>query len=136
MFCCKVSTRSRLSGISKRLCTVLAVVPNPLTVMDCADFHLSRSFVFGLLFLLFTTITQVYIETYGWDPQFCGLAYLGVGMGFFMAIIFVAKTSDATIIRLTKRNNGVYEPEMRLPTCVFFGFLIPISFFWYAKPLL
>ncbi|KAF2472292.1 MFS general substrate transporter [Lindgomyces ingoldianus] len=90
------------------------------------------SFVFGLLFLLFTTITQVYIQTYGWSPELCGLAYLGVGLGFFLGIIFVAKTSDATIIRLTKKNNGVYEPEMRLPTCVFFGFLIPISFFWYG----
>jgi multidrug resistance protein len=93
---------------------------------------LYMSFVFGLLFLLFTTITQVYIQTYGWSPEICGLAYLGVGCGFFCGIIFVAKTSDATIIRLTKRNNGVYEPEMRLPTCVFFGFLIPISFFWYV----
>ncbi|KAF2189684.1 membrane transporter [Zopfia rhizophila CBS 207.26] len=90
------------------------------------------SFVFGLLFLLFTTITQVYIQTYSWSPELCGLAYLGVGLGFFCGIIFVAKTSDATIIRLTKQNNGVYEPEMRLPTCVFFGFLIPISFFWYG----
>ncbi|KAF2120723.1 major facilitator superfamily domain-containing protein [Lophiotrema nucula] len=90
------------------------------------------SFVFGLLFLLFTTITQVYITTYGWSPELCGLAYLGVGLGFFCGIIFVAKTSDATIIRLTKRNNGVYEPEMRLPTCVFFGMMIPISFFWYG----
>lgn len=91
---------------------------------------LYMSFVFGLLFLLFTTITQVYIQTYGWSPELCGLAYLGVGLGNFMGIIFVARTSDATIIRLTKKNNNVYEPEMRLPTCVFFGFLIPISFFW------
>lgn len=90
------------------------------------------SFVFGLLFLLFTTITQVYIQTYGWSPEICGLAYLGVGLGNMMGIAFVAKTSDATILRLAKKNNNVYEPEMRLPTCVFFGFLIPISFFWYV----
>lgn len=90
------------------------------------------SFVFGLLFLLFTTITQVYIETYGWSPELCGLAYLGVGLGFLMGIIIVARTSDATIIRLTKKNNNVYEPEMRLPACVFFGLMIPIAFFWYV----
>lgn len=90
------------------------------------------SFVFGLLFLLFTTITQVYIATYDWTPELCGLAFLGIGLGFLLGIIFVARTSDATIIKLTKANNGVYEPEMRLPTCVFFGFLIPISLFWYG----
>jgi len=90
------------------------------------------SFVFGLLYLLFTTITQVYVTTYSWQPELCGLAYLGIGVGFFLGIILVAKTSDATIIRLAKRNNGVYEPEMRLPACVFFGMLVPISFFWYG----
>jgi multidrug resistance protein len=93
---------------------------------------LYMSFVFGLLFLLLTTITQVYIQTYGWSPEMCGLSFLGVGLGNFLGIAFVARTSDATIVRLTKRNNGVYEPEFRLPTCVFFGFLIPISFFWYG----
>jgi hypothetical protein len=88
------------------------------------------SFLFGLLFLLFTTITPVFIQTYGWSPEITGLAYLGIGIGNFIGIGFVAKTSDATIIRLAKKNNGVYEPEMRLPLCVFFGFLIPVSLFW------
>ncbi|KAJ4367530.1 hypothetical protein N0V83_007113 [Neocucurbitaria cava] len=93
---------------------------------------LYMSFLFGLLFLLFTTLTTVFIETYGWSAELTGLAYLGVGIGNFMGIITVAKTSDATIIRLAKKNNGVYEPEMRLPFCIFFGVLIPISFFIYG----
>ena len=88
------------------------------------------AFIFGLLYLLFTTITEVYIETYGWSPQLCGLAYLGVGIGFFLGLIFVARTSDATIIKLTKKNNNVYEPEYRLAPCLGFGLFIPISFFW------
>jgi multidrug resistance protein len=93
------------------------------------------SFVFGLLFLLFTTITQLFIQVYGWSPEICGLAYVGVGIGFFIGISFVAKTSDTTVISLTKKNKGVYEPEMRLPACVFFGLLIPISLFWFATRL-
>ncbi|KAF1840948.1 MFS general substrate transporter [Cucurbitaria berberidis CBS 394.84] len=93
---------------------------------------LYMSFLFGLLYLLFTTITPVFIRTYGWSPEITGLAYLGIGIGNFMGIAFVAKTSDATIIRLAKKNKGVYEPEMRLPLCVFFGLLIPVSFFWYG----
>lgn len=88
------------------------------------------SFLFGLLYLLFTTITSVFIQSYGWSPQITGLAYLGIGIGNFMGIAAVAKTSDATIIRLAKKNKGVYEPEMRLPLCVFFGMVIPIAFFW------
>lgn len=95
---------------------------------------LYMSFLFGLLFLLFTTITPVFIRTYGWSPEITGLAYLGIGTGNMLGIAFVAKTSDATIIRLAKKNKGVYEPEMRLPLCVFFGSMIPISLFWYVFP--
>ncbi|KAF1943282.1 MFS general substrate transporter [Clathrospora elynae] len=93
---------------------------------------LYMAFLFGLLYLLFTTITPVFIKTYGWSPELTGLAYLGIGIGNFIGIGFVAKTSDATIVRLAKKNKGVYEPEMRLPLCVFFGSLIPISFFIYG----
>ncbi|EEA19316.1 hypothetical protein TMatcc_009453 [Talaromyces marneffei ATCC 18224] len=90
------------------------------------------AFVFGLLYLLFTTLTSLYINTYHWQPELCGLAYLGLGLGCMTGIITVAKTSDATIIRLTKANNGVYEPEMRLASCVLFALFVPISFFWYG----
>ncbi|RDW71563.1 hypothetical protein BP6252_08126 [Coleophoma cylindrospora] len=90
------------------------------------------SFVFGLLYLLFATITEVFIGSYGWSPEICGLAYIGMGLGFLIGILIVGKTSDPTIIRLTKANNGVYEPEMRLATCLIFAFFIPVSFFWYG----
>jgi predicted MFS family arabinose efflux permease len=93
---------------------------------------LYMSFLFGLMFLLFTTITGVFTTTYNFDPELTGLAFLGIGIGNMMGIAFVAKTSDATIVRLAKKNKGVYEPEMRLPLCVFFGLLIPVSFFWYV----
>ena len=90
------------------------------------------AFVFGLLYLLFTTLTSLYIDTYHWQPELCGLAYLGLGLGCMTGIITVAKTSDAAIVRLSKANNGVYEPEMRLASCVIFALFVPISFFWYG----
>lgn len=90
------------------------------------------SFVFGLLYLLFTTIPSVFIDSYGWAPELCGLAYLGLGIGFFSGLAVVAKTSDATIIRLAKANNGVYEPEMRLGNCTIFALFVPVGFFWYG----
>ena len=64
--------------------------------------------------------------------RMCGLAYLGVGFGFILGVIGVARTSDPTVLRLVAANNGVYEPEMRLAPCVFFGLFVPISFFWYG----
>lgn len=93
---------------------------------------LYMSFVYGLLYLLFTTITGVFEDQYGWDADICGLAYIGIGAGFVAGLAAVAKLSDSTVVRMTKANNGVFEPEMRLPSCVFFACFVPITFFWYG----
>jgi multidrug resistance protein len=121
-----IAARTPLNILKHGITRPLKMLTKSPIVLLCS---LYMSFLFGLLFLLFTTITPVFISTYGWSPEMTGLAYLGIGIGNFIGIGFVAKTSDATIVRLAKKNKGVYEPEMRLPLCVFFGMLIPISFF-------
>lgn len=88
--------------------------------------------VYGLLYLLFTTITEVFISTYHWQVELCGLAYIGIGMGFFLGLAVVARISDSTVVRMTKANGGIFEPEMRLPACIIFACFIPITFFWYG----
>lgn len=110
------------TGITRPL-MMLATSP---IVFFCS---LYLSFLFGLLFLLFTSLTPVFIKTYGWTPELTGLAYLGIGAGNAIGVTIVARTSDATVVRLTKKNNGVYQPEMRLPLCLYFGLLIPLAFF-------
>ncbi|GAB1207979.1 hypothetical protein APSETT445_006716 [Aspergillus pseudonomiae] len=110
------------------------LVPVTLLFATPISFILSlyMSLVYGLLYLLFTTITGVYEVTYGWSPQLCGLAYLGIGLGFFVGLGIVAKSNDKTVVTLTRSNDGVYEPEMRLAACGVFALFIPISFFWYG----
>lgn len=49
-----------------------------------------------------------------------------------LGLLLIMATNDRTIAKLTKRNNGVYEPEMRLPHCVFYASCVPISLFWYG----
>ncbi|KAI1836296.1 hypothetical protein DTO013E5_1087 [Penicillium roqueforti] len=88
--------------------------------------------VYGCLYLLFTTVTNVFQNTYGWSIQISGLSYIGLGLGFFCGQCLFALLSDKIILRLKSRNNGSFEPEMRLPLSIFFAFFIPISFFWYG----
>ncbi|KAL2061645.1 hypothetical protein VTL71DRAFT_7022 [Oculimacula yallundae] len=88
--------------------------------------------VYGLLYLLFTTITAVFLQTYGWEPEISGLAYISLGLGFFVGLAVVARISDTTVVRMTKANDGVFEPEMRLPACIFFACFVPVTFFWYG----
>ncbi|GLA46418.1 hypothetical protein AnigIFM63604_009891 [Aspergillus niger] len=90
------------------------------------------AFVYGLLYLFFTTITSVFEGVYGFSTGLAGLSYLGIGVGFFIGMAAVAMTSDRMVIKLTARNNGVFQPEMRLPTMIIFACFLPISFFWYG----
>ncbi|KAF6838946.1 major facilitator superfamily transporter [Colletotrichum plurivorum] len=118
------------------LAILLAAIVKPLQFLTTSPIvpllALYMSFIFGLLYLLLTTVTAVFNETYGWDLELCGLAYLGLGLGFAIGLFVVARTSDATVVKLTKRANGRYNPEMRLATCVIFAAFVPISFFWYG----
>lgn len=43
-----------------------------------------------------------------------------------------ARMSDRTIVRLTKENDGVFEPEMRLVGTLWFAIVVPVTFFWYG----
>lgn len=88
--------------------------------------------VYGILYLLFTSLPAVFAKQYQFSPETSGLAYLGIGIGFFMGVAIQAKLSDATVRKLAERNNGVAEPEFRLPACAFWALFLPASLIWYG----
>lgn len=88
--------------------------------------------VYGLLYLFFTTIPSVFRQRYGFSAGLAGLAYLGIGIGFMVGLGTVAFTSDRLVVKLTARNGGKFNPEMRLPAMIIFACILPISFFWYG----
>jgi multidrug resistance protein len=90
------------------------------------------AFAYGVLYLLFNTIPMVFQEGYGFTIGETGLVYIPLGLGYCIGLFIFSYTSDATIVRLTKANNDVYEPEMRLLHCIYFALLLPITFFWYG----
>lgn len=81
--------------------------------------------VFGLTFLLFATFPLVYEDTYGWEVDVTGLAYLGIGVGATIGLAIFAKMSD----RLLRENGG---PERRLPLMIWLGPGVPIGMFIYG----
>jgi MFS family permease len=88
--------------------------------------------VYGLLYLFFTTIPSVFRNQYGFSTGLSGLAYLGIGLGFISGLVLCGLTNDRVVLKLTRRNGGKYEPEMRLPAMIFFACFLPVSFFWYG----
>jgi hypothetical protein len=56
-----------------------------------------------LLYLLFTTIPDVFQNTYGFEIQYTGLAYLGLGLGMFLALGVVMKFNDRTVLHMRNK---------------------------------
>ncbi|KAF9869547.1 major facilitator superfamily transporter [Colletotrichum karsti] len=90
------------------------------------------AFAYGVLYLLFSTIPLVFHNTYGFSIGTTGLVYIPLGLGYIIGMACFTILSDNTVVRMTKANNGVFEPEMRLPDCIYFAFLLPVTFFWYG----
>ncbi|KFH43289.1 putative transporter -like protein [Hapsidospora chrysogenum ATCC 11550] len=124
------------------------LISSPIVILICAYV----ATVYGFLYLMFTTIPTVFGEAYGWPTSLAGLAYTPLGLGMLMALCILMKTNDATLIKLTKKNNHVYErkpdhdpkirtsdemacntpAEMRLPATIYYAAFVPVSLFWYG----
>jgi MFS family permease len=120
-------------SISKTLLNGL-VRPIKLGFMSPLVFFLSLyiATLYGILYLLFTTIPSVFEETYGFPVNLTGLVYLSMGLGNILGWGVVTLYSDVTVVRLSKANGGVFEPEMRLTLSIWFGLFLPITLFWYG----
>ncbi|AEO63142.1 uncharacterized protein THITE_120949 [Thermothielavioides terrestris NRRL 8126] len=88
------------------------------------------AFMFGLIYLLFTTFPGVFGETYGFGPGISGLVYLGLGVGMILSIGLFGKLSDKLLHQ--PRGGRVARPELRLVLMMWSCPLVPVGFFWYG----
>ncbi|KAI1859964.1 uncharacterized protein JN550_011775 [Neoarthrinium moseri] len=90
------------------------------------------AFLYGVLYLLFTTIPTVFEETYNFTVSQTGLVYLAMGLGNIIGWAVITLYSDRSVVQLAKANDGIFEPEMRLVMSIYFGTFLPITLFWYG----
>jgi len=88
--------------------------------------------VYGYLYLMFSSITEVFIETYRFSSNIAGLAYLGIGVGSIIGLMIISLTSDRLLKRQMARNNGVAKPEVRIQILPLGGFMLPAGLFLYG----
>ncbi|KAF9525091.1 multidrug resistance protein 4 [Crepidotus variabilis] len=103
----------------------------------CFILSLYMAFIFGTLFLLFSTFPTIFSDDYGFQSGVGGLAYLGLGVGFVCATAFGAKVAALVYSRLSAKNGGIGKPEFRIPALIFGSFFIPVGLLWFgwsAKP--
>ncbi|KAL8869865.1 MAG: hypothetical protein Q9174_003948 [Haloplaca sp. 1 TL-2023] len=87
--------------------------------------------VYGYLYLLFTTMTEVFESQYGFSSGAVGLTYLGIGIGSFMGLFIFGFASDK-IVKYLSRKTGEMKPEYRLPPMIPGAFVVPIGLFLYG----
>jgi hypothetical protein len=85
---------------------------------------------YGYLYLMFTTISAIFIDTYGWPQQLTGLAYLGFGIGCIIGLLVTG--SVANKIAAKHSAQGRFTPESRLGPMLVACWLLPIGLFWYG----
>ncbi|KAI1734863.1 major facilitator superfamily domain-containing protein [Xylaria scruposa] len=93
---------------------------------------LYMAIVYGILNLLFTSISQVYQENYNFAPNISGLAFLGLGIGSFIGMTIVSIISDRYVASRTKRHGGERKPEYRIALQPIGAVLMPAGLFIYG----
>lgn len=123
------------TGRSPRDLFVFSIVrPTKMLFLSPIVFLLSLyvAVIYGYLYLLFTTMTNVFENQYGFSQGSVGLAYLGIGIGSLIGLFILGATSDRLLKYLTEKNGGVAKPEYRLPPMIVGAWFIPVALFWYG----
>lgn len=87
---------------------------------------------YGVLYLLFTTITFVFEDKYHFSPSLVGLAFIGMGVGMIIGMGILGIVSDKIVKE--KKAKGTVKPEHRLPLILTLpgGIMLPIGIFIYG----
>jgi MFS family permease len=113
---------------------LIRAIVRPIKMLICSPIVLLLSvycaFMFGLVYLLFTTFPSVFEETYGFGTGVSGLVYLGLGVGMILSIGLFGKLSDKLLHQ--PRAGTVARPELRLILMMCSCPLVPVGFFWYG----
>lgn len=131
-----MNLRSKMdSGLSSKQVFFRAIVrPTKMLLFSpiVSLLSLYMAIVYGYLYLLFTTITGLFEQVYGFSQGSAGLAFLGIGVGMLLGLVIFGATSDKVVTYLTNKNGGERKPEYRLPHMMIGAALVPIGLFWYG----
>ncbi|KAK6077977.1 transporter [Seiridium cupressi] len=109
-------------------------------VISITSLYMALSY--GYLYLMFTTMTTVFEDTYGFSTGLVGLAYLGLGVGSMIGVVYTSLTSDRHMKKKpaetggtsgeSKQDQSLTKPEHRLKNLPLGAILVPCGFFIYG----
>ncbi|KAH8682624.1 bicyclomycin resistance protein [Xylariales sp. PMI_506] len=97
---------------------------------------------YGYLYLMFTSMTEVFEEYYGFGTNLVGLSFIGLGVGSLVGVGIFSGTSDkhiqkkaaeadAAAVAAGRPKEGM-KPEYRLPTLPIGAVCLPVGLFLYG----
>jgi MFS family permease len=91
------------------------------------------SVAYGILYLLFTTFTYVFAESYGFSSGTVGLTFIPLGIGMFLALFVIGFLTDR-IVRAKQAKGEEVKPEDRIPIHLILvaGLCLPVGLFMYG----
>lgn len=69
-----------------------------------------NSVVYGTVYLLLSTFSDVFQHQYQYSQSKLGIAYMGLTLGFLFSLVIASITNDRSYARLVKKH-GVAKPE-------------------------
>ncbi|KAJ4397641.1 hypothetical protein N0V93_001874 [Gnomoniopsis smithogilvyi] len=97
-----------------------------------AIFAFYMAVVYGYLYLMFTSITEVFEEYYNFSTQTAGLVFLGLGIGSMIGLAVFSITSDKHLKKMSEKEGQGMKPEYRLQPLPIGAILMPVGFFIYG----
>ncbi|KAF5689956.1 transcription factor Pig1p [Fusarium circinatum] len=93
---------------------------------------LVMSVTIGFLVAISSNFAVAFSATYGFKPWQAGLCFISCPIGAGVGAFFGGHFSDMVADRLTRKNGGIREPEMRLPAILISFVVAPLSLVLYG----
>ncbi|KAJ5874928.1 uncharacterized protein N7529_003358 [Penicillium soppii] len=119
----KLSPRLFLTALARPLKLLFT---SPIVFMMA----LFAAITYGYMYLMFTTITSIFEDNYGFGPGVAGLAYLGFGIGCMIGLITTGRVANHIAQDHIKK--GCFAPESRLLPMMVGCWFMPVGLFWYG----
>ncbi|KAK8104330.1 bicyclomycin resistance protein [Apiospora kogelbergensis] len=138
--------RSKLDiGLSPRDYFARSIL-RPIKIMLFSPISISTSLfmalTYGYLYLMFTSMTEVFQQYYHFSTSLVGLAFLGLGVGSLSGVAVFSFTSDPYIKKKAAEADALaaetgepregLKPEYRLPLLPVGSLILPVGFFMYG----
>jgi MFS family permease len=93
---------------------------------------LYNAFLYGIIFIIYATFSDLWLIVYGQTPTMAGLHYISLGVGAAFAGEVSTLINDRIYAVLCARNSGRGRPELRIPIMIPSTVVLGVGLFWYG----